>query len=402
VAGIDVHKNTVVTCRRRINESGSVEKEVRTFSSMTGDLEHLCIWLQEWQVTHVALESTGVFWKPIWNILQDRFELLLVNAQHIKQVPGRKTDVKDCEWIAQLLQYGLLKGSFIPPPAIRDLRDLTRLRSRFTREQAAAINRVHKVLQSANIKLSSVATDIMGVSGKAIIRAIIAGETRPAILAANARGKLQSKIPQLHQALQGCLTEHHRFQLRLLMEHIDSLHARITEMDMHIQLHCEPFHAQIQLLKTHPAVKQRSAENLIAEIGVCMDHFPTSAHISSWAAVCPGNHQSAGKRTGGQTTKGNPWLGAVLTEISWPTVRTKTYLSARYRRIAKRRGKKRAIVAINHTNLIIFYHMLKHNVPYRELGPDYFDKIDPERTKRYHLKRLRDLGYHVELTNNAA
>jgi len=400
VAGLDVHKETVVACVRRIGEGGRVWKEVRTFETATRHLEALRTWLQAEGVTHVAMESTGVFWKPVYNCLEEHFEqVLLVNARDIKQVPGRKTDVKDSEWLAQLLQFGLLRGSFVPPRKQRELRDLTRHRTTLVQEYNRVVNRLHKVLQDANIKLSSVASDILGVSGRQMIEALGRGEEDPAVLAELARRRLRGKIPQLRVALEGRVREHHRFLLRLLLEQLDFLTQAIDQLSQRItEMADPPVQAAVALLTTINGVGQRVAETIAAELGTSMTPFPSHKHCASWAGVCPGNNESAGKRKSGKTSKGNRWLRRALAEAAWAASHTKgTYLAAHFRRIARRRGNKRAIVAVSHTLLIVMYHMLSKQLPYADLGADYFDRLQPERLTRYYLTKLRSLGFKVTL-----
>ncbi len=344
------------------------------------------------------MESTGVFWKPIWNILEGSLELILVNARHIKNVPGRKTDVKDCDWIAQLLQHGLLRASFVPDRPQRDLRDLTRQRSQLTAEQSRVSNRIHKTLEDANIKLSSVATDILGVSGREMIAALIAGEEDPNQLAELARRKLRNKLPELREALRGHLTDHHRFMLRQLMDHLTYLDRQIAAFEQRIAELMRPFQEAIERLTTIPGVGELTAQNILAEIGTDMSRFPTDQHLASWAAMCPGNRESAGKRKSGHTNHGNRWLRTALVQAAWAASHSKnTYLAAQYRRLAGRRGKKRAIVAVGHTLLVMIYHMLKEGVDYRELGHDYLDKLQPQRLTHYLVKRLESLGHQVIL-----
>jgi transposase len=397
-AGLDIHKATVVACVRRIDPAGRVHETVRTFGTMTAELLALADWLAEAGVTHVAMESTGVFWKPVFNLLEDRFEVLLVNPRHIKQVPGRKTDAKDCQWIAQLLQHGLLRGSFIPPKPIRELRDLTRQRSQLVAEKAAVANRIQKVLEDANIKLASVATDVLGVSGRAMIRALIAGQDDPEALADLARQRLRRKLPELQAALRGQVTAHHRFLLRMLMSHLDSLEGLIAGFNARIEAVMPPFAAAVERLTTIPGVDQRTAESLVAEIGTEMGRFPTAGHLASWAGMCPGNDQSAGKHRSGRTTKGDRWLRQTLTQAAWAASHTKaTYLSAQYHRLAARRGKKRAIVALGHTLLTIVYYVLERQTSYVELGADFLERLDPDRLARQLVKRLEKLGHKVTL-----
>jgi transposase len=396
-AGLDVHAAFLIVCRRIVGPDGRVEKVVRRYSTMTTDLLALGDWLTEAGVTHVAMESTGVFWKPVWNLLEDRFTVLLVNPRDVKQVPGRKTDVIDAEWIAQLLQHGLLKGSFIPPVAIRELRDLTRHRTTLIRDKTRAVNRLHKVLEDANIKLGAVATDIMGVSGRAILQALVNGETDADRLAALAQGRLRSKRPQLQQALQGRLRAHHRLLLRSLLAQIAFLDQQIAELNQVIAEAAVPFAPELALLRTIPGIKTR-AENLLAEVGPDMRVFPTAAHLASWSALCPGNDETGGKRRSGKTRRGNRWLRGMLGEAAWAAARTKgSYASGQYRRLAGRRGQKRAIVAVSHSLLIAAYHVLRDRVPYQELGAQHFDRLNPKQLTRYLVKRLERLGHKVTL-----
>jgi len=406
VCGLDVHKKIIVACILKIEETGELKKEIRKYGTMTRDILALSDWMKQEGVTHVAMESTGVYWKPIWNILEGEFEVILVNAKHIKQVPGRKTDMKDSEWIAQLLQHGLLPRSFVPKREQRELRDLTRHRTKLVQQKVSTANRIQKTLEDANIKLSSVVTDILGVSGRAMIEDIIAGEEDSNKLAELARRKLRGKIPELKIALEGRVTEHHRFMLRLLMKQLYEIESFINEISMRIEEHFRPFEDRVSPLTEIPGIKKQSVENIIAEIGINMGQFPTDAHISSWAGVCPGNNESAGKHKSGKTTKGSIWLRRTLGQAAWAAVRTKnTYFSAQYKRIAARRGKNRALIAVAHTILIIIYRMLKENKVYSELGSEHFIRLKPERHKKYHIKKLEALGYKVvleEMENDAA
>lgn len=400
-AGLDVHKETVAACVRRVDSAGRVGRQIRTFGTTTGELLKLLDWLVAEGVEAVAMESTGVFWKPVWNILEGSLKLILANARHIKNVPGRKTDVKDSDWIAQLLQYGLLRASFVPDRPQRELRDLTRHRSQLVAEQTRAANRIHKTLEDANVKLGSVATDILGVSGKEMIRALIGGQTDSQALAQLARGRLREKLPQLREALRGHLTSHHRFMLSQLLDHLDHLDCQLAQFDQRIEALMVPFQEAVQRVMTIPGVGLRTAQNVLAEIGTEMSRFPTDQHLASWAAVCPGNRESAGKRQSGRTNHGNRWLRAALTQAAWAASHSKkTYLSAQYRRLAGRRGKKRAIVAVGHTILVMIYHMLRDSVEYRELGPGYLDKLQPRRLTAYLVKRLEALGHKVTLSPN--
>jgi transposase len=395
-AGLDVHKDTVVACVRRIDEQGKAHEDVRTFGTMTGSLLALADWLANEGVTHVAMESTGVYWKPVYHVLEGQFELLLVNAQHIKQVPGRKTDVKDCAWIAQLLQHGLLKGSLVPPPFQRELRDLTRQRSQLIAESARVTQRIQKVLEDANIKLASVATDVMGMSGRDMLRALIAGQTDAKELAKLARGRLKQKIPALQKALVGRVTDHHRFMLRMHLEHYEQLETLIGEFGERITEQLAPFVGQVELLKTIPGIHDRTAQVLLAEIGPDLTPFRTAAHLASWAGVCPGNNESAGKRRSGRTRKGNQWLRSALIQMAWAASRTKdTYLAAHFHRLSVRRGAKRAAVAVSHSLLVIVYNVLTRRTPYQDLGADYLDRRNEERLTRRLIARLERLGHKV-------
>jgi transposase len=397
-AGIDVHKGNVVVCVRCCDRPGKVFEEIRTFTTMTRDLLALADWLASHGVTHVAMESTGVYWKPVFNIVEGGVQVILVNAEHIKQVPGRKTDVKDCQWIAQLLQHGLLKASFVPPAPIRELRDLTRQRTQLIQERSAAANRIQKVLEDANIKLASVATDVLGVSGRDMLEALIAGETDPDKLADLARKRLREKIPALQLALQGRVTDHHRFLLRMHLDHVTHLEELIGRLGSRIEEALAPFAEAVERLQTIPGISQRVAETVLAEIGTNMEQFPTDGHLASWAGMCSGNNESAGKRRSGRCTHGNRWLKRILVQAAWAASHTKgTYLAAQYRRLAKRRGRKRALVAVGHTLLVIIYHVLKRGATYTELGPDFLDRLEPERLTRQLVKRLEAMGHKVTL-----
>ena len=402
-AGLDVHSKTVAACVRRVDDQGKIHAEVRTFGTMTRDLLALLDWLTAEGVSHVAMESTGVFWKPVYNIIEDHFQILLVNARHIKNVPGRKTDVIDCEWIAQLLQCGLLRGSFIPPRPQRELRDLTRMRTQLTREMSTVANRIHKVLEDTNIKLGVVATDALGVSGRKMIQALIDGETDAVKMANMARARLRDKIPLLEQALVGKVTEHHQFMLKALMDQLIYLESQIERFNQRIEEAARPFEKAIAALIPMPGFERLSAQSVIAEIGPDMNPFPTDAHLCSWAKMCPGNNESAGKRKSGSTGHGNRWLRAILVQVAWAASHKKnSYFQAQYRRLAGRRGKKKAIVAVAHSILTVTYYILKFERSYKDLGGDYFDHLSRDRIRRYHIKRLESLGYKVELTDKEA
>ncbi len=403
--GLDVHKKSIQACVRRIGTNRGTHQEVRSFGTMTREIQALADWLSQEEVTHVAMESTGVYWKPIFNILEEKFTIILVNARHVKNVPGKKTDVKDCQWLAQLLQCGLLKGSFIPARPQRELRDLTRHRAKLANEKATVANRVHKILEDANIKLGAVATDIMGKSGRDMIRALIKGEQDSTEMAELARMQLRGKIPQLRLALEGHVTDHHRFILSQLIDHIDYLEGQIERFSQRIEEISGPFREAIEEVARLPGFKKTAAENLIAEIGCNMDQFPSAEHLSSWAGICSGNNETGGKKKSGKTTKGSRWLRATLAQAAWAASKKKgSYFQAQYRRLAGRRGKKRAVIAVAHSLLVVIYHVLKDHIEYKDLGGDYFDKLNSKRLVPYLVKRLRNIGYEVNLVpiQNAA
>jgi transposase len=401
--GLDVHKQTVVACAVVSSTGKQPHKEIRTFGTMTPDLLELGDWLEAQAVTHIAMESTGIYWQPVWNLLEDRFELLLVNARHIKQVPGRKTDVRDCEWIADLLRHGLLKPSFVPDRPQRELRELTRYRTSLIRERTAEINRLQKTLEAANIKLGSVASDVLGASGRQMLASLVAGTTDPVVLANLAQGSLRDKLPQLERALAGRFGVHQRFLLAQQLAHLDALDELIERVSHEVQDRMRPFVDAVRRLDTIPGVGQRTAEILVAEIGTDLRRFPSAAHLASWAGMCPGNNQSAGKRKTGKTRKGDPWLRAALIEAAHATARTRhTYLAAHYQRLLARRGKKKAVVAVGHTILTIAYHLLTDAADYQDLGGLYFDQRDQQHLTRRLVHRLEALGYTVQLDRPAA
>jgi transposase len=398
VAGLDVHQATVVACRRRLIGGGQAELEVNSFKTTSVELRALKQWLIEWQVTHVAMESTGVYWVPVWNVLEDGFQMLLVNAQHLKKVPGRKDDVIDAEWIAQCQQCGLLRPSFVPPLEVREWRQLTRQRLKLVDQRTSVINRLHSVLEQGNIKLSQVASNIVGVSGRAMISAMSKGESDPARLAALARGRLSAKYEQLVESLDGHLHSNQQWLLKRLLEQLQTIEREIVVYSDQIKAQMSAYQALLERLDTISGVGQRSAENILAEIGPEMAQFPTADHLVSWAALCPGKDESAGKRRSSKTAKGNRWLKRALTEAAWAaTLEKDSYLRALYRRLAPRRGKKRAIIAVARTILQAAWHMLKEEVDYKELGGDYLERLSEEKTTSYLVKRLRKLGYEVEL-----
>jgi transposase len=449
--GMDVHQKSVTVCLLLATSSDRPRKEVRTFGTMTADLLALADWLTAEEVTHVALESTGVYWKPVWNVLEGTVELLLVNAHHVKQVPGRKTDVKDCEWLADLLRHGLLRASFVPPQPQRELRDLTRLRTQRVRTRAAEINRLHKALEAANVKVSSVASDLMGVSCRDMLDHLIDGQTDPAALAELARGKLRAKVPELERALDGRFGAHQRFLVAEHLTTIDELEAGIERLSAEIATRLAPpteaaeptaspgavrppavprevvvmatergpvvvdratgviltaadlTADPVARLDTIPGVGRAIAEAILAEVGRDMSRFPSADHLASWGGLCPGNDESAGKRRSGKTRKGAPWLRTVLVEAAHAASHTKdTYLAAHYRRIAARRGKKKAVIAVAHTILVSAYHILRDGTIYRELGGNYFDERDRGAVERRLVRRLEQLGNQVILTPTAA
>ncbi|HEC35158.1 MAG TPA: IS110 family transposase [Anaerolineae bacterium] len=402
-AGVDVHKQHVTVCLITRDASGQRTQEVRTYRTVTKELLAMRDWLQDHGCRVVAIESTGVYWKPVYNLLEGEFEVLLVNPAHLKHVPGRKTDVKDCEWIAELLEHGLLRGSFIPPREIRDLRDLTRYRRRLVQMRASEVNRLQKILEDANIKLASVVSDVMGVSGRAILNALLSGERDPQRLAELSKGRLRGKMAELTLALEGRFRPHHARLLARIVAHIDFLDQSIAECEAEIEEMCRPFAQEIELVDTVTGVGKRAAQDMIAEIGVDMSRFPSHKHLCSWARVCPGNNKSAGKRKSGHTGKRNKWLKAILVECAHAAGRTKgTYLSAQYARFARRKGEKRAAVAVGHSILEAVYFILRDKVPYRDLGPNHFDEINKAHTVRYHIRRFESLGLRIQVQELSA
>jgi transposase len=392
--GLDVHQKSVVACA--ITPEG---KETRTFKTMTGDLLQLADWVVAKGITHVAMESTGVYWRPVYNILEALgLTLAVMNAQHIKAVPGRKTDVKDAEWIADLLRHGLVRGSFIPERPQRELRDLVRYRRSIIRQRAQVVNRIQKMLEGANIKLSSVASNVMGASGRAMLEAISQGVEDPERLAAYAKGRLREKKPELQKALQGLVGPHQRTMLRSQLRLITFLDEEVSRMDKEIAERMSPFEETLKRVDGIPGMGRRTAEDVLAEIGVDMSRFASASQLASWARLCPGNNESAGKHKNGMTGHGNPWLRDTLVEAAWGAVRTKdTYLATQYHRLAARRGAKRAIVAVAHTILVIVYSLLRHGGEYRELGGNYFDQRDKVNAVQRAVRRIERLGYQVEL-----
>jgi transposase len=398
--GLDVHQKTVVGCRLLSQPKGSIEKSIRIFATTTSGLMELDRWLAEGQVEQVALESTGIYWRPIFNLLEERYEILLVNAQHMHAIPGHKTDVKDSEWIADLLRHGLLKASFIPPKPIRELRELVRTHTHLMHERNRHINRIHKILETANIKLGSAVSDVVGKSARQMLEALIAGESDPLRLAKLARGRMRPKIALLQQALQGHLEPHHRFLLSQTLAQLDVLEQRVGQLEQEVAERLSPFEKSLALLMTIPGIARRSATIILSEIGTDMAAFPSPAHLASWVGICPGSHLSAGKRRNGKPTKGNRYLRSVLTQIAWVLTRMRNnYLSAQFHHLRPRLGEKKAVVAVAHSVLVIIYHVLAKGEPYQDLGPDYFHKQDKEQQARRFVRQLETLGYRVELAS---
>jgi transposase len=402
-AGLDVHKETVVACARHM-VNGAVTREVRTFGTMTKDLLALSEWLASQGVTHVAMEATGVYWKPVWHILSDGdFTLVLANAGHVKNVPGRKTDVNDATWLADLMAHGLIRGSFVPDAQTQELRGLLRTRKQFVRERSGHVQRLQKTLEDANIKLDSVISDILGLSGRAMIEALIAGETDPEALAALAHRRIKALPAVLREALRGRVTNHHRFLLQLHLHHIKALDTAITAIDREVDTHIEPFRMAVLLLTTIPGVNDLGAQVIRAEIGDDMSRFPNEAHLLSWAGFCPRNDESAGKRRSNRMRKGAPWLKTTLIQCAWAATRKNgSYLQAQFRRLRARRGAKKAICAVAASILTAAYHMLKDGTLYHDLGPDHFDHRAKTVQTRRLLTRLQKLGYAVQITPLAA
>ena len=403
-AGLDIHKKLIVACVLVSEAAGAPRKQIRSFGTMTGDLLALRAWLAEQGVQQIAMEATGIYWRPLYNVLEDAsWRLLLVNARHIKAVLGKKTDVRDCEWIAELLRHGLLRASFVPDRAQREVRELTRYRTSLVGERSAEVNRLQKTLEGANIKLASVASSILGVSGRQMLEALVAGTTDPAALAELARGRLRDKLPQLERALRGQFGDHQRFLVARQLAHIDHLDLLIEEVSTEIAERLRPFEELLERLDSIPGIGRRTAEMLLAELGADLSRFPTARHLASWAGMCPGNQESAGKRQSGATRKGNRVLRATLVEAAHAVASKKdTYLSAQYHRLAARRGKKKAAVAVGHSILVIAYYLLTRSALYEDLGSTYFDQRDQARVERRLVHRLQALGYMVQLTPKAS
>jgi transposase len=411
-AGIDIGKDEVVACVRTPAPGGRGRgKETRTFPSFTGSLEEMADWFTDQGVTDVAMEATGSYWKPVWYVLEDRsFELTLVNAQHVKILPGRKSDVLDAEWLAELLEHGLLRGSFVPPPAVRELRDLTRYRKRLIQAHTAEGQRIAKTLEDAGIKLDSVASDVLGVSARAMLAALVAGERDAQVLAELAQGKLRNKIPALRQALRGRFRDHHAVLIGLALDHIAHLETAIARLDERIDAVFAasvsaagvPFTQARDRLTTITGVGKRAAECILAEIGTDMGRFPSAAHLASWAGMAPGNNITGGKRGSGKTTKGDVWLADILTQCAWAAAHTRdTYLSAQFWRLARRTGKKKAAVAVGHSILVISWHLLTQDCDYADLGGDFFTRRNVDRQRDRLIAQLQGLGYRVTLDKAA-
>jgi transposase len=398
-AGLDVHKDTVVACVRHM-VNGSVEREVRTFKTTTKELLALSDWLVGEGCTHVAMEATGVYWKPVWHILSDGdFTLVLANAAHVKNVPGRKTDVNDATWLADLLAHGLIRGSFVPDQQTQEMRNLLRTRKQLVRECSSHIQRLQKTLEDANIKLDSVISDVMGLSGRAMIEALIAGESDPDTLAGLAHRRIKAPPEALREALRGRVTRHHRFLLRLHLQQIDAINAAIGDIDQEVDAQVEPFRTAIQLLTTIPGINELSACVILAEIGRDMSRFPTAAHLMSWAGLCPKNDESAGKRRSTRMRKGAPWLKTTLVQCAWAAARKKaSYLQAQFHRLRSRRGAKKAIGAVAASILTAAYQMLKDGTLYEDLGANYFDERGKGKQVHRLINRLQNLGFTVQIT----
>jgi transposase len=409
-AGLDVHKDTVMAAIRRPTPDGrGREQEIRQYRTFTAALRELRTWLVAERVTQVAMEATGSYWKPIWHVLEaaDGYELLLCNAQHVKNLPGRKTDVCDAAWLAHLLECGLLRGSFVPTPVMARLRDLTRYAKKLTEERTREIQRVQRVLEDAGIKLDSVVSDVLGKAARTMLEALIAGERDPHVLAELALTRMRPKIPELRLALEGGFGDHHALLLRTLLDHIDHLTAAIERLDAQVEIEAAPFSAAIDLLCSIPGIGRRTAWVIVAEIGTDMDRFPTAAHLASWAGLCPGNHESAGKRRSGKARKGDAALRTALVEATWAATRTRsTYLGAQYQRFRRRFGSKgeaKAVFAVAHTLLIIVWHVLARQQPYTDLGVDYFpQRTDAQAHARRLARQIEKLGYTVTYEPTAA
>jgi transposase len=400
-AGLDVHEDTVVACVR-VQEGVAARHLIESFGTTTKELLRLSDWLAAQEVTHVAMEATGIYWKAVWHVLEESFELVLANAAHIRNVPGRKTDVNDATWISDLLAHGLIRASFVPPTAIQDMRTLMRTRKQLIRERAQHVQRLQKTLEDANIKIASVVSDITGMSGRVILRALIEGETNPVRLLALTQGRLRADQKALTEALRGRIRTPHRFLLKLHLEQVEALERAVESVDKEVGVALEPFRAKVARLVTMPGISDVTAQVLVSEIGVDMTRFPTAGHLISWAGLCPRNDESAGKRRSTRLRRGAPWLKTALTQAAWAAARSKTgYLRAQFLRLKSRRGPRKAIMAVASSMLTAAYYMLRDDVDYRELGTDYFDRVDKTHTADRLVRRLRNLGFEVELKGAA-
>jgi len=396
-AGLDVHQMTVVACAR-VTSDGKVQRETRTFGTTTAELLKLADWMAETGCTHALMESTGVYWKPVWHILADQFELVLANAMHVRNIPGRKSDVNDAVWLADLLAHGLVRGSFVPPEPILELRDLTRTRKQLVRETSQHTQRIQKVMEDANLKLTGIISDVLGASGRAIIEALIAGETDPEKLALLPVGRVKATRAEFAEALRGRVTAHHRFMLKLHLGQIDALETAVREVEARLGTALEPFREAVDRLTTMPGVSETVARVIVAEVGFDMSRFPTSGHLISWAGLCPRLSESAGKRKSTRTRRGAPWLKTTLVQAAWGAARSKeSYLRAQFLRIKSRRGPKKAILAVAASMLTAAYHMLKDGADYKDLGAGHFSRLDRSKVAAGLVRRLKDLGYGIDL-----
>lgn len=399
--GIDVHQGTVAVCALLWGDGGKVERDKRIYGTTTGELRDLATWLQQKGVTHIAMEATGVYWEPVWNVLEQHanWELMLVNPEHCKAIRGKKTDLKDGQRIGELLQHGLLNGSFVPSTEIRALRDLTRYRTRLQQNRATLSNRIQKFLEKGNIKLGSVASDVLGLSGRAMLARLSEGEQDPDKLANLACGRLRGKLDQLRAALEGCLADHHRFLLKEMLADLKHVEDEVGRVEEQIRNRMQPYEDHLRRLETIKGVNRVTAWTLIAEMGPNMQQFPSAGHLASWAGICPGNNESAGKRRSGKTRPGNRWLRRAICEAAWASAHSKnTYLSVQFKRLALRRGSKRALIAVAHTILVIAWHVLSRNCDYQDLGADFFDRGHEQQLTKRLVRRLEQLGHNVNLT----
>lgn len=397
-AGLDVHKQTVVACARIVGDNPP-RQEVRTFATTTSGLLELADWLDSLGVEHVAMEATGVYWKPVWHVLEGHFQLVLANAAHVKNVPGRKTDVNDATWLADLLAHGLINASFVPPVAVQELRTLTRTRKQFVRERGSHVQRIEKVLEDANLKLSVVISDILGKSGRAVLQAIIEGQSDPEQLAARISTRVKASRAELLEALRGRISAHHRFMLKLHLGHVDALDKAIADIEKEVGLGLEPFRQAAKLLSTMPGLSDVSAHVIVAEIGIDMSRFATAGHLLSWACLCPRNDESAGKRRSTRLRRGGKWLKTTLVQAAWAAVRVKdSYLQAQFHRLRARRGAKKAIIGVAASMLTAAWHMLRDGTEWHDLGATHFDRADTQKTANRLIRRLQQIGYAVQVT----